>query len=110
MPSLVLRRMTFLRMILAAFAVLYLAASASAAVTCALPEMNMPACGKATSDCPDHKGYDCQLACGTMCAAVEPSATPAAVAMPTAEAFAGGRLLELPASFSGPEPPPPRMG
>jgi hypothetical protein len=104
------RRLNLLRMILAAFAIFYVTGSASATAACAMTGMTMPACGKATSDCADHQGHECQLACGTMCTAIEPSVAPMTVAKRIVQLFVGGPLLELPTSFAGLDPPPPRMG
>ena len=104
------RRLAFLRMFIAAFAIFYVGASTSAASACVMTELSMPACGSVTSDCDSHKSHDCQLACGAMCAAVEPSIVAVTVTKPVAQTFSDGRQPALPAGFSGPDPPPPRMG
>jgi hypothetical protein len=104
------RRLAFLRMFVAAFALFYVAMSASAASACAMTDMDMSACSGAASGCDSHMSHDCQLACAAMCAAVEPSAVPVTIIKPIAQSYAMAPQQAFAAGHFGPEPPPPRMG
>lgn len=103
------RNRALISFVLTIFASLFLAGAAGAALACATPVTVMVVCGQ-DSDCDRQAAHDCALACAPMCAAVEPSdSRPASLAKLVSTYFpAGARDWVL--GFSGPDPPPPRMG
>jgi hypothetical protein len=102
-------RRGLLGMLIAALTMFFMAGSATAAVSCASPMMEIAMPTRSSSDCPGPKSHDCALACAPMCAAVAPQLTEVSPPAPTAASYHAEPVDEWTALAPRLEPPPPRM-
>lgn len=98
----------FFGIIVAVLAMLYPAGAATAALTCAVPQMSANA--PMEPDCDgDQKVHDCALHCAPMCAAVTVPAPEASSSdVPGSPRLVWANELLARPKRTGPEPPPPR--